>query len=350
MVRLVLFGGKGGVGKTTMASATALDASRKGMRTLLVSSDPAHSTCDTFDQKIAERPTPIRGEPLLFAVEVDIRHKMEKVAAETAENTGDMGAWMLGLDNLEASELMLPGLDELMAFELMLKYIENNQYDLIIFDTAPTGHTLRFLSLPDLMSGWMERMDRMARNMGVLTALVPGTGAQFSEDRKKMNALQRRIGRVRKVLSDPKQTAFYIVLIPEYMAVEESRRAKQTLGTYSIPVQGCIINHVVPMKERCQECSGCVCADRSQLQQKYLQAIGSEFVGRTVATVPLMRKEVKGIRALEVVGGVLSPQLQLRLSKNLVGRMGLSPKIMAEIEQKPLYPAIHHTTNRGSET
>lgn len=336
MVRMILFGGKGGVGKTTTAAAVALHSALKGFKTLIVSSDPAHSTCDSFEQKIGDKPTPIRGVENLWAVEVDTQRAMREVVKEMAGNTkNNAGAWLMGMDNLTEEEILFPGMDELCAFEVMLHYIENKYYDLIIFDTAPTGHTLRFLSLPDLMDSWFARMEKMHNRVGIVKSMM-GKGNSVTREKEQMKKIRTRINKVRTILSDPEQTAFYIVLIPEMLALEESRKAKRTLQEYNIPVQGAVVNFVLPLKERCKTCDACICADRYRIQQKYLRAIKSEFVSKTVARIPLFRYEVKGLIALGQVGAVVVPQLKLKLTRNLVKRNLISPQHMVKLVGKPI--------------
>ena len=178
MARLLLFGGKGGVGKTTTSAATAVWLADSGLRVLLVSSDPAHSTSDSLAVEIGTEPTAIEGVDGLFGLEMDPESKLSSLLPKLGKmvdgmnskgGLGGLGGLSMMLDSnakeeidemkseIQTSEMILPGLDEALAFDELLRHVEDPNWDVIVFDTAPTGHTLRFLSLPEIIEAWSGR-------------------------------------------------------------------------------------------------------------------------------------------------------------------------------------------------
>jgi len=301
MTKLVLFGGKGGVGKTTCAAATAIHAARSGYRTLIVSSDPAHSTGDIFGQEIGNEPTPIRGEENLHALEIDpeecIRDMMPKIrdVLDSAQRLfGGIGGDNL---NMNQSDLLMPGLDEALAFDRLLNHVESTEFDTIIFDTAPTGHTMRFLSLPHLLDGWLAKLLRFRIQIGRIKSLIRG---ERDSTTREIERLKKRIQHIERVLTNPALTSFNAVLIPEEMALAETRRALTFLENTGVPVRNLVVNHVFPERSVCELCSA-----RRAVQNPYLLRIPQEFPGYNVVTLPEMPIEIRGMEALEEIAALL---------------------------------------------
>jgi len=249
MARLLLFGGKGGVGKTTCASATALWLADAGFQTLLVSSDPAHSTSDSLQFQLGSEPTQVEGAENLWGMELDPEEQMEDLLPKLSSAlSGGFGGGLdmfLGaqatqemsgeLTDVKAGDLLLPGLDEALAFNHLLKHLEDPRFDVIVFDTAPTGHTLRFLSLPELLEGWSGRIARLARTTGGIRSMLFG-GKKEAAIQEELDKFQETIIRTRKILTDERLTGFTLVTIPEKMSVEESARAADALTKFSIQI------------------------------------------------------------------------------------------------------------------
>ena len=305
MSKLILFGGKGGVGKTTTSAAVAIWTASQGLNTLVVSSDPAHSLGDSFGQQIGNVPTPIEGVANLWAVEMDPRQTMAKLAPKLTEALANP-LKALGIDeelDMSGDDMMLPGLDEALAFDFLLRFVESQDYDIIIFDTAPTGHTLRFLSLPNLTDRWISRMMRFRDQLTKLKSLFikkKDTGLEVLEQFK------RRVEHIRRFLANEKFTSFYIVLIPELLAVEESRRAKIILASYGIPVKGAVVNNIVPENDACR-----LCQSRHRSQIRHLTAIRKEFAGLQLAELPVFDTEIHGIESLKLVSDKIMGEGQL---------------------------------------
>ena len=243
MARLLLFGGKGGVGKTTTSTATAVGLADAGMKVLLVSSDPAHSTSDSLGVQLSSSPTAVDGVDNLWGLELDPESRISDHIPKLTETV----APFLGGENPEfnASEMVLPGLDEAMAFDELLKHLENPDWDVIVFDTAPTGHTLRFLALPEIIEKWAEKIIRMHRITGGIRAMVFGA-KEGDKMREELEKFRRRVLHVRRILCNPEITRFTLVTIPEKMGVNETVRAYAALKEHGLPVSGCVVNRLTP--------------------------------------------------------------------------------------------------------
>ena len=246
MARLLLFGGKGGVGKTTTSTSTAVGLADSGLKVLLVSSDPAHSTSDSLRVQLGPEPTQVEGVEGLWGLELDPEARISDHIPKLTESLGPL----MGGENpdLNASEMVLPGLDEAMAFDELLKHLENPDWDVIVFDTAPTGHTLRFLALPEIIEKWADKIIRMHRLTGGIRAMM--FGAKDGEKmRNELEKFRRRVLHVRRILCNPEVTRFTLVTIPEKMGVNETVRAHKSLTEFELPVTGCVVNRMTPNLE-----------------------------------------------------------------------------------------------------
>ncbi|SEO41702.1 arsenite-transporting ATPase [Halogranum amylolyticum] len=326
----VLYGGKGGVGKTTMAAATALASAAGGVSTLVVSTDPAHSLSDTLEAMVPPRPTQIREDMPLYAAEIDPDEAMddglfgqdnEEMGGENPlGGMGQMGE-MFGEEG-GMNPMMggtMPGADEAAAMRQLLEYLDDPRFDRVVVDTAPTGHTLRLLQLPEMMDSMVGRMMKLRQQFSGMMEGVKGMFGGGSDDAPGMgdlDELQERIERLRSVLQDPEKTDFRVVMIPEEMSVVESERLVSRLGEFEIPVQTLVVNRVMEnlddvadvdpewvVSPNLEECE--FCQRRWQVQQDALQQSMELFRGRDVKRVPLLADEVQGEAALRVVAACL---------------------------------------------
>src|SRR5687768_998698 len=245
---VLFFGGKGGVGKTTCASAAALAASRGGKRVLLVSTDPAHSTSDIFERPIGPDPVELQrssGAGSLHAMEIDAATESNKYVAEVKSNIATLfGHAILREANRQIDlAATMPGAEEVALFDRMGALIrgDDERFDLIVFDTAPTGHTLRLIRMPELMEAWIRALSRSRRAMlGV---------EQDDKQDPIMISLSGRLDRLRALrarLMSGRTTAFVLVLIPERLPIEETARTIAQLDDAGVRVAGLIINRVLP--------------------------------------------------------------------------------------------------------
>jgi arsenite-transporting ATPase len=311
MTQYILYGGKGGVGKTTCAAATAYRLSNEGYDTLVVSTDPAHSLSDSFDTEVSSEPEEIYDG--LWAVEVDPEEAMEEYR-DTVESVpekllGGVGSG-LGLDTEEVGEGMgglfedamgAPGSDEAAAMYKFMEYMDSDKWDYIVFDTAPTGHTLRLLQLPEVMDSMVGRLVRIQSQIqGVVDSFkgILGGGDEGVDAHGKLESLKERIERVRAKLMDPDHTDFRVVTIPESMAVLETQRLIERLSRFGIPVRTVVINKV--MEDVNEDCE--FCQDRWAVQSENIEDAEEMFRDLEIVKIPLMREEVQGVEALEKVG------------------------------------------------
>lgn len=333
----VLYGGKGGVGKTTMAAATALASAQDGTRTLVVSTDPAHSLSDTLETPIPSEPTQIREQIPLFAAEIDPDDAMDEgmLGGENplggfegmfggADGTGGGGMNGAnaegdgGLGDLLSGGSM-PGADEAAAMRQLLQYLDDDRFDRVVIDTAPTGHTLRLLELPEVMDSMVGRLLQLRQRMqgmvgemkGMFGGEAPPEGGMADLDE-----LRGKIEHLRATLRDPKKTDFRIVMVPEEMSVVESKRLLARLDEFEIPVSTVVVNRVMedfadvaggdsgafvsPDTENCE-----FCKRRWKVQQGALTHSQELFRGHDVKRVPLFADEVRGERMLELVAACL---------------------------------------------
>ena len=257
----IFVGGKGGVGKTSISSATALWLANQGKKTLIVSTDPAHSLSDSLEVTIGHYPVQINEN--LFAVEIDPDKAMEeKQRALESKKSMASADQLMGLDFLgEQLDLASasPGADEAAAFEVFLSVMTSNEYDVVVFDTAPTGHTLRLLSFPEVMDSWVGKLMKAKAALGnatnALKNIIPFMDADEDiQTRQELEETKKQIDEAKAVLSDPDRTTFKMVVIPEEMSIYESERAIEALNKYNITTDSIIVNQVMPDISDCDFC------------------------------------------------------------------------------------------------
>ena len=299
----IFIGGKGGVGKTTVSAATALWCARMNKKTLIISTDPAHSLGDSFDRIIKHVPTPITEN--LEAIEIDPDKAMDeyKEKMQQQEKYNDaLSMFSNQLDVMSSS----PGIDEVAAFEKFMEYMTSDEYDVVIFDTAPTGHTLRLLSFPEMMDSWMGKIIATRKQLGQmankLKNIIPFMGSDEEEEQgmEELNRTKEQILKAREVLTDPKRTTFKTVLIPEEMSIIESSRAMDALEKCNMTTDGIIVNKIQPDNNHCE-----FCKSRRSIQEKRLQTIKDSFEGQIIAEIPLQAHEVRGIDQLYEICDIL---------------------------------------------
>ena len=310
MTEFVLYGGKGGVGKTTCAAATALKRAREGAPTLVVSTDPAHSLSDVFDAEVGVEPTRVGGEPDLWAVEVDPGERIGQYRGKVTAALDELEGLGISLDDGDVDDVIeagvAPGTDEAAAMDLFLDYMDDPRFEYIVFDTAPTGHTLRLLKLPDVMSSAMGKLISVRSQVSSLAdsvrSFVGGGDGGDEEDEDDagvgvdLEALQDRMERVAGALRDPDRTEFRVVLIPETMAVLETERLLAELDTYGVPAGRAVINKVIEEPEPACD----LCRSRHESQQEQIAAARERF-DLPVTLVPQLHGEVHGLAAVETV-------------------------------------------------
>ncbi len=252
---ILFFGGKGGVGKTTLAAAAALRSAARGRRTLLVSTDPAHSTSDILQTRLGDSPRPVVAD--CWAMEIDPEREADRYIAEVKSRVAAatpprlLGEVERQIDIARVS----PGAVEAALFDRFCRIVDEEAHDYarIVFDTAPTGQTLRLLSLPELMTTWMSGLIKRRRKVGAMARMWRNVAGSDREDRERddplLSALEHRrarFHRVRQVLTDPARTAFAFVVIPERLPIWETEKAVAALSKHGIPIGAVIVNQVLP--------------------------------------------------------------------------------------------------------
>jgi arsenite-transporting ATPase len=298
-MRIVLFTGKGGVGKTTVAAATAVRAARSGQRTLVTSTDPAHSLADSFDTPLGDEITPIAAN--LWAEQIDAQARLEANYRDIQEHVISLLSWM-GVDSVEAEELsVIPGLDEIFSLTDMRRHADSGRFDMLIVDCAPTAETLRLLSLPEVMNWYIERIFPIHR--GVTKTIRPVLTRMTSmpiPDERIFNAvarLHRNLDAVRRMLTDEKQASVRLVVNPEKMVVAEARRTYTYLSLFGYRVDAVVVNRIIP-----EEVSDPYFVKWKDIHTEHLQEIEEGFQPVPILRVRLFDQEMVGMDLLERMG------------------------------------------------
>ena len=298
-MRILLFTGKGGVGKTTVAAATAVRAARAGRRTLITSTDPAHSLADSFGVELGDRVSEI--EPNLWAEQIDSQARLEQNWRDIQEHVISLLNWM-GVDSVEAEELsVIPGLDEIFSLTDMRRHVDAGKYDLLVIDCAPTAETLRLLSLPEVMNWYIERIFPIQR--GVVKTIRPVltrvTTMPIPDDRifNAVMRLHRNLDAVRKILVDEKQSSVRLVVNAEKMVIAEARRTYTYLALFGYRVDAVIANRIIP-----DHVTDPYFVKWKEIQAEHLTTIRDSFQPVPLLTARLFDQEIIGGDLLEQLG------------------------------------------------
>ncbi|MGV9199469.1 MAG: ArsA family ATPase [Promethearchaeia archaeon] len=303
---MIMFGGKGGVGKTSSAASAAIWAAERGRKTIVISTDPAHSLGDSLGLELEPgSPTPVPDVENLTALEINPKAKMSEFGG--LSNVNPMGSMEMGgmMENImpgmeelqDLNSLSPPGIDEALAFGKVLEFIETeHDYELIIFDTAPTGHTLRFLSLPETLSGWIGKIVKLRLKIGKFFGAIKNIFSSSDNDEDNslelLEKLNESIVKAREDLTNKEKNTFIIVMIPEEMAISETGRLINELVKYEIPSSNIIVNKLYKDKE--ELCDFCLA--RRRMQQRNLKKIKEIFgdnLGKNIVEVPLFKEEIR---------------------------------------------------------
>ncbi|WP_339105536.1 TRC40/GET3/ArsA family transport-energizing ATPase [Haloterrigena salinisoli] len=326
MTDCIFYGGKGGVGKTTCAAATAVRLADAGRETLVVSTDPAHSLSDSLEVDLGAEPRELEGvgdergrEPgsdsggSLWAVEIDPdtqKERYEKLARALATDLRSAG---IRLDDEEVRRLFASGApagsDEIAALDLLVEYVDEGDWDVVVFDTAPTGHTLRLFDMPEVMGlaletaqslrGQAKRIGNAARTavLGPMSMM----GSSSDDEEESLEAFRTRLERARDLLTDPERTEFRVVLLPERMAIAESERLVATLREAHVRVDRLVVNRVFEDPE--DDCSRC--QSRHERHRERVAEVRETFPDLEVVTLPEREGEVQGLEAVAEIAARL---------------------------------------------
>ena len=301
MARILLYTGKGGVGKTSIAAATALLCADRGLRTIVLSTDIAHSLADAFEVPLGPEPTQIA--PNLDGQEPDVYYNIARYWRTIQSYVSELFAWR-GLDEVMAEEMtVLPGMDELGNLLWIADHVNAGTYDVIVVDAAPTGETLRLLSLPDASRWWIERIAPIGRRVSRLgrpmLERILGIPIPRDEVFAAAERLLDRLADVHRLLSDPDQTSVRITLALDKLSVAEARRSFTYFHLFGYPSDLVIANRVLPAG------AGPYFAELRKAQQVYLPIVEQEFGPVPVRTVPQFDHEMVGVDRLREIGTAL---------------------------------------------
>ncbi|WP_163527627.1 ArsA family ATPase [Halobacillus ihumii] len=303
--KILFVGGKGGVGKSTSSAAIAVAFARAGHKTLVVSTDPAHNLGDIFHKKIKHEKTTL--EENLWGIEVDPNRESKRYIEGVKDNLqGLVKSKMVEevhrqIDMASAS----PGADEAALFDRLISIIleEADEFDKIIFDTAPTGHTIRLLTLPELMSVWIDGMLERRKKINDNYTELLNDGEPIDDPIYEI--LQKRkekFSAVRKIILDEKQTGFVFVIIPERLPILETQQAIKQLDKHHLHIKTLIVNKVLP-----DHADGEFLQKRRKQEQDYLNQIKESFSNQQTVNVPLFEEDVADMDKLSIFASHLQP-------------------------------------------
>ncbi|XP_061347046.1 ATPase GET3B [Gastrolobium bilobum] len=319
-----MLGGKGGVGKTSCAASLAVKFANNGHPTLVVSTDPAHSLSDSFAQDLTGGAlVPVEGPDFpLFALEINPEKSKEEFRNATKTNGGSgvkdfmdgMGLGMIveQLGELKLGELLdtpPPGLDEAIAISKVMQFLESQEYSMftrIVFDTAPTGHTLRLLSLPDFLDASIGKILKLRQKIASATSAIKSVFGQEvtkQDAADKLEKLRERMIKVRELFRDTESTEFVIVTIPTVMAVSESSRLSASLKKENVPVNRLIVNQILPPSA--SDCKFCAMKRKDQMRALDIIQNDPELSSLVMIQAPLVDVEIRGVPALKFLGDII---------------------------------------------
>ncbi len=291
-MRLIIYTGKGGVGKTSTSAATAYRLSELGYRTILMSTDSAHSLGDSLEMKLGTSITHVKEN--LDALEIDIIHEMR---TKWSDIQSYISAFMLsqGMGEISAEEMaIMPGMEMIAALFYVNQFEENKMYDVVVMDTAPTGETLRLLSFPDVTNWYLDKGYSMVRKLMKIAKATVGKFMDMplpsDEVMESVEEIKDTMSKVKAILEDPERTTVRLVLNPEKMVIRETMRAYTYLSLYSKNVEALVVNRVIPPEAS----DSPFLADKMKEQEENMEMIHNAFDPMRIMTCEMMRTELRG--------------------------------------------------------
>jgi arsenite-transporting ATPase len=300
-LRYIFFGGKGGVGKTVMAGTTALWAARQGRRVMLASTNPVHSLTSLLGQDVFGKHTPVEGVQNLWAYEIDTKDTIERSKQEIREKI----QWFLKFADISTkaedfveSATMNPAFEESAMFENMVDLMLKNEYDIYVFDTAPTANARRLLGMSKVYSLWVNKMLKSREEARSLREMLSFTKKKEADPLMDyLVSFRDRMGHARELLTDPEQTAFFFVTLAEALPIAVITRFIGWFHEFGIPVGGVVVNMQIDRSQVTPEAPEFV-HNRVAMQDRYMEDVWEKFDGLVRSIVPLFETEVRGVPML----------------------------------------------------
>jgi arsenite-transporting ATPase len=307
-LRYIFFGGKGGVGKTVMAGATAIWLAKQGRRVMLASTNPVHSLSGLLSQNVFGKATPVDGVSNLWAYEIDTKETIERSKQEIREKI----QWFLKFADISTkaedfveSATMNPAFEESAMFENMVDLMLRDDYDVYVFDTAPTANARRLLGMSKVYSLWVNKMVKSREEARSLRELLSFTKKKEADPLMEyLVSFRDRMGKAQKLLTDEQLTAFFFVTLPEALPIAVITRFIGWFHDFGIPVGGVIVNMLID-RAQVNETSPEFVRNRVDMQARYMDDVWEKFEGMVRSTLPLYETEVRGTKSLTRMGDAL---------------------------------------------
>jgi arsenite-transporting ATPase len=285
MAKIIFYGGKGGVGKTTCSTANSINYAERGLRTLLVSTDPAHSISDVLGMEIGRSIVKIRDN--LDGLEIDPEYEAELYIEKIRANMKTILSNVIveEINSQLDAAMVSPGTHESALFDKISDIILDkfDDYDIIIFDTAPTGHTLRILTLPDLLEGWMGSLAKRRKSIVEMNKMVTRKRDEKDPVLEILERRQKRFGEIKKIFNNTENVRIRFVLNAEKLPIEETKKAIKMLKQFNIPVDTLVINRIMP-----DEVGAEFWEKKKKQEKEYLEEIEREFKGKEFIKIPML--------------------------------------------------------------
>jgi arsenite-transporting ATPase len=307
-LRYIFFGGKGGVGKTVMAGATAIWLANQGRRVMLASTNPVHSLSGLLSQNVFGKPTPVEGVSNLWAYEIDTKETIERSKQEIREKI----QWFLKYADISTkaedfveSATMNPAFEESAMFENMVDLMLRDEYDVYVFDTAPTANARRLLGMSKVYSLWVNKMVKSREDARSLREMLSFTKKKEADPLMEyLVSFRDRMGKAQKLLTDDQLTAFFFVTLAEALPIAVITRFIGWFHDFGIPVGGVIVNMLID-RAQVNETSPEFVRNRVDMQARYMEDVWEKFEGMVRSTLPLYENEVRGTASLSRMGEAL---------------------------------------------